>query len=760
MIDEVKKLKEVVADGEKAIAAIHDQIAALEESTAKNPVDGMLFDQGRAVTVEEVQQQVAELKEDNAIKSENLELMKESIQVLEMQLAEQGWVQLFGGGGPYARELSRVALGRINDLVRVYWLKNPLIKRAVTLQALYVFSQGVDIKANDSDIDDLVQKFLEDRKNKVSFTSHQAQMANDMELTAFGNLFFALLTDPDSGRVIVRLIPFDEVMEIDTNPHDIKEVWFYKRQFMQQTLDYLTGTLVTRAYVQWHPDWKYQPPEDQRPEKIGLYDVRWDAPIYHVGINKLADMKFGVSDIYSGLDWAQAYKQFLENLSKVWQALARFAFDLKTKGGSAAVQASKQKMEKMAHQKSPEIGWAEGRPVASVFSHSEGVELSAIKTSGATTSAEDGNKLLLMVCSATGIFQHYLSGDPGKGNMATAKTMERPMELQFLNRRTLWADSIKDILQYVIDQSIIAPNGMLHEIGELATDDYTGEQVVVMGKKSDENGEETDELVSREIAVSFPPLLEHDITESVNAIVNAATLGGNGLAGTIDMKTLSKRLFEVLDIAGSDDLLASIYPEDDAEPILWTRDQKLNMVFKLMTGDPQDPFSIQQQKQLAEFLGLKYIEPPKEPEPPATPAAPPALPGRIPMPEEVDGQQPPQLAKAKEAIDTSGGGPGDGSLIGWPAPYTPASGPSFPSNDPVHDEEDLLAIKKWRATHPELFTGGAEDPMGATGEERKSRIAQHKAIIAKYVQQRMENPPGNSDASYGGAMKGAPDDRS
>src|SRR5208337_1116523 len=103
------------------------------------------------------------------------------------------------------------------------------------------------------------------------------------------------------------------------------------------------------------------------------------------------------------------------------------------------------------------VGWAEGRPVASAFTHSEGVEMSPIKSSGATTSAEGGNKLLLMVCSATGIFQHYLSADPGKGNVATAKTMERPMELQSLNRRTQWAHTYRDSLQYVIDQSVIAP---------------------------------------------------------------------------------------------------------------------------------------------------------------------------------------------------------------------------------------------------------------------------------------------------------------
>jgi len=71
-----------------------------------------------------------------------------------------------------------------------------------------------------------------------------------------------------------------------------------------------------------------------------------------------------------------------------------------------------------------------GGTVGGTFVTTPGTRLEPIKTSGITTSMDDARRLMLMVCSATGINEPYLTGDPSTGNLATAKTMERPMELQ------------------------------------------------------------------------------------------------------------------------------------------------------------------------------------------------------------------------------------------------------------------------------------------------------------------------------------------
>jgi ribosomal protein L12E/L44/L45/RPP1/RPP2 len=52
--------------------------------------------------------------------------------------------------------------------------------------------------------------------------------------------------------------------------------------------------------------------------------------------------------------------------------------------------------------------------------------------------------------------------------------------------------------------------------------------------------------IEAEVKVTFPPILEHDVAASVQAIVQAATLGNYQLAGVIDEKTITRMLLTAL----------------------------------------------------------------------------------------------------------------------------------------------------------------------------------------------------------------------
>jgi len=53
------------------------------------------------------------------------DLLVERLAVLEDQLSERGWQRI----GNNTREFTREGLRAISRMVRIYWLKNPLIKR-------------------------------------------------------------------------------------------------------------------------------------------------------------------------------------------------------------------------------------------------------------------------------------------------------------------------------------------------------------------------------------------------------------------------------------------------------------------------------------------------------------------------------------------------------------------------------------------------------------------------------------------------------
>lgn len=472
-----------------------------------------------------------------------VELLEGRLAELELQLEDQAWERLAGGSD---REFSRGGLHEINDWARVMFLKNPLIRRGVRVQMLYVFGQGVEIRARDEAVNQVVQRFLDDARNQSVLMSHQARGEKECDLALFGNLFFVFFTNRATGRVRVRAINESEIEEIICNPEDSQEAWFYRRQWSSVGVDLASGARTTETRTAYYPDWRHRP--RVRPATIGGQPVLWEQPVYHVAVNKLSDMLFGVSEVYAAIDWARAYKAFLEDWATLTRAYSRFAHKLTVPGGKGAIAAAKTKLATTLSSTSSETNPA---PVmGSTFIAGAGVDLQPMRIGGANVSAEDGRRLLLMVSAATGLPESFF-GDVSVGTLATAKSLDRPTELQMISRQTLWGDIYRAMLGFVIEQAVRAPGGGL--TGEIVEEDDGTPVVTVF----DENGEEVDTTVD----VMFPPILEHDVDALIRATVSAATLDGRSLAGTIDGRTVSRLLLSALGVKDVDRLVAALWPE-------------------------------------------------------------------------------------------------------------------------------------------------------------------------------------------------------
>jgi len=200
-------------------------------------------------------------------------------------------------------------------------------------------------------------------------------------------------------------------------------------------------------------------------------------------------MQFGVSELYAACDWANAYKVFLEKWVTITDALSKFAMQL-TGANKRVATAAVSKLQEMIPRLQQGLAEARaqgGGTIGGTFVTTPGTKLEPIKTSGITTSMDDARRLMLMVCSATGINEPYLTGDPSTGNLATAKSMERPMELQFTARQSLWSSILGNILDYIIDQAAMMPSGPLHAGATVEIDD-DGDRLVTLGTDPETGG--------------------------------------------------------------------------------------------------------------------------------------------------------------------------------------------------------------------------------------------------------------------------------
>lgn len=498
-----------------------------------------------------------ELREEaDAWHTSQLELLQERITELELAQEDVGWLRM----GSEEMEFDREGLRRITSVCRFYFLRNPLINRAVMAQTYYVMAQGLSWRAKDARIQGVIDGFMEHSKNKTELTSHEARELKEQTLQVNGNLFFAFFSNLQTGRVTIRSIPFDEIVDTYTNPDDRRDVWFYRRTWNERTIEG-SSTPIVKQRTAWYPDFRHLGP---LPASLGQ-DPVINTPIYHVKVGGLDSMKFGLSEVYQAIDWSRGYTQFLTDWATLVKALSKFAWRLTTKGSVAARNSAAALMAR-----DPETGTEPnrnaGRPTAgSTAVLGNGSTLDAIPKTGATVSAEDGRRLLLMVAAATGLPETFF-GDVSVGTLATATSLDRPTELKFLSRQNLWTDIHETIFGYVIDRWIEASGEGFFQV----EDEATGEGRWVLSPGEPAPGQEPDEEGDRKVDVTWPPILEHDIAAAVTAVVTAATLNGSALSdATMTPEQVSRLLFDALQVDNVEAWIDEVFPVDDqGKPVL------------------------------------------------------------------------------------------------------------------------------------------------------------------------------------------------
>jgi hypothetical protein len=479
------------------------------------------------------------------------EVLTERMAELELALEDANWMRLMMEG---QQEFSRDGLRKIVELARMMFIKNPLVNRAVLVQALYVWGQGVTVKFKDPILNKVLQAFWDDEKNRAEWTSHQAQIYKEYDLRVEGNIFFVFFTRPTDGRVRVRTLPFDEISEIISDPEDSKSPRYYVRQWTEKRDDARYGTgyrTVTRKAC--YPYWKYNP--ITKPQKVRGMDVHWDTPAYHVRTGGMSNWKFGVSEIYQAVDWARAYKEFLEDVASLMRAYSRFAWKRVTKGGKKAIAAERAKMATTLASGGTSTETNPSPVTGAMAILGEGTDLQPMQLRGAAISADDGRRFLLMVAAAVGLSETYF-GDVSVGTFATAKTMDRPTELAMKERQTMWTDIIRAINNFVMLQAA----------------KYNTEVRALCTVKKEIDGDEIEEGIQWNSGVNtmqdidFPPILEKDIQTSVQAVVTALTLNGQEIINLIPPEIGVRLILSALGQDDIDEIMAEIFPDDTTMP--------------------------------------------------------------------------------------------------------------------------------------------------------------------------------------------------
>ncbi len=361
---------------------------------------------------------------------ENLQLyLREAVKSVEDELAseDKGWLTAASSFSGLTSTERRIAVNK----ARRYYDRDPLAHHAVRMWTDYTFGYGVSWSAKDEGAADAFRVFWDAPANKgILSTSGQIKLSN--RLLVDGEVFLALFLGHDA----IRIRPIDpmEVVDFISDPEDHEDVRYYWRSWL----------------ADGHPKEAYycslQNSGDEPVEVNGkqIRATEEKVIVIHLAINTLGQR--GNSLLLPALSWIEMYRRFLAARVAVILALARFAWKVKVAGGEDSVSAVKGVYE------------AQKPAAGSTSVENEYATLEQIKVdSGAAQAYQDGRMVKLQVCAATGIPEQYF-GDISIGNLATARTVELPLQKQFESYQAIWRDTLATISDVVLEASGVAPD--------------------------------------------------------------------------------------------------------------------------------------------------------------------------------------------------------------------------------------------------------------------------------------------------------------
>jgi hypothetical protein len=305
------------------------------------------------------------------------------------------------------------------------WRVNPLARRVVELCTQYVVGSGLGVECKHEATNKFLQAFWAHRLNRLP--TRVFEWCD--ELSRSGEIFIVLSTDA-SGMSYVRALPAADILQIETEAHDIEqELWIWEKPYGDgQDQPGPDGLLSGRRWQ------AYQEGQDGRGE-AGLF-----APVVlHYAVNRPVGAKHGESDLAPILRWLARYAAWLEDRARLNRFRNAFMYVVKAKFVS--------KEERLSRQAELNLNPPNPGSIL-VVDETETWEVMSPKLSS-FESAEDGLALKKMVCAGSGNPLHFLA-EPESATRTTAEAAGGPTFRHYQQRQLYFLWMIEDLCRVAL----------------------------------------------------------------------------------------------------------------------------------------------------------------------------------------------------------------------------------------------------------------------------------------------------------------------
>lgn len=371
----------------------------------------------------------------------------------------------------------------VKDSTRL-WTYSPVAQWIISLWTSYGLGEEIAIQPIDENESEtgaraVWKEFWEADRNQAILATDRLRNISDWLLIS-GNRFFVFFISTVDGETIIRRVLQDQIVAIITDPEDDSRPLYYKRVWSQN------GEHKTAYYRDWRAAFDDKFPDDvpgvDEGQIIGLSEseikeIEGEKPgtqivMLHVPFQELDESSlFGWPLLApAGTSWFRGHREFFQNRLAVSRAVAAFVRRRSIKGGTRAVDDVKRALQSSLVTSGV---WDTNPPPAA---GSEDIHNKAITTedlpmrTGASDAKADGEMFTWMVGLSGRLFPHYLGvGDAYR--LATATSMEKPLEMQFSAYRKRLSSMFRQIVRIVLTAKEKYGNGSFETMeAEVTTD--------------------------------------------------------------------------------------------------------------------------------------------------------------------------------------------------------------------------------------------------------------------------------------------------
>jgi len=446
--------------------------------------------------------------------------LSRDIENLKEGYADQSWDNrlnldrhwLLISGYQQQRVIQKSDVDLYHDLLNYGYQYSPLIRGAIDLKTRYTFGLSFSFQSEKRNNRNILNAIRDDPKNQMAVFGSQALTEADHELQKGGNIFLAIYHR--LNPVQIRLWSSYEIGDIITDPDDADMPMFYVRSWMDAS-----GTSHTKAY-----------PSVFNTRYAGMVNqdgisatVDKDIIVFHLAEGKGLKQKWALSPYTAALPWNRAYEGFLLDFAAIVQMIRKYTTMFTTKGGEAQVAALSTQFNHEQH------GHHKGQ-VGNQLIATEGNDFKVVDAgSSKIVGPADSRYYLMQFCTATGIPENMLTGNPQTGNRASAQELTSNFLPLIEERQTAWADTFKTIFTRILGNA--------------------------------------------DFEISFPPLRSQDALTYLQGLNATAMTTQGTITGVVRPIDYIKAVYESLDLKLPDDqsvdeMAASLLDKMNQDPVM------------------------------------------------------------------------------------------------------------------------------------------------------------------------------------------------